>query len=246
MDKSQLESVARSGLFKYIAFSDHEQAWNELNMAPHHYYADEIIYHQDEKVTRAAIVHRGVVKGERIHAEGTSHLAYIYSYGESFAFEGALSGRGTSPLQLTAQEDTTVIFFDIQNIFSSTFERQLLTGLMEQLANDDIKKLYRIEILSRRSIRGRIMAYFKFLASRYGSNTFTLEMNREQLAQYLCVNRSALSNELNIMKREGIIDFDERRVALLTDQSHSVLFRDDGIVNKPIIPIKKEAFMKKI
>ena len=90
------------------------------------------------------------------------------------------------------------------------------------------------------------MAYFKFLASRYGSNTFTLEMNREQLAQYLCVNRSALSNELNIMKREGIIDFDKRRVALLTDQSHSVLFRDDGIVNKPIIPIKKEAFMKKI
>ena len=246
MDKSHLQSVAMSGLFKYIDLKDHEQAWNELNMAPHSYFADEIIYHQDEKIVRAAIVHKGIVKGERIHAEGTSHLAYIYRRGESFAFEGALSGRGTSPLQLTVQGDTTVIFFDVQNIFSSTFERALLTGLLEQLANDDIKKLYRIEILSRRSIRGRIMAHFKFLASRYGSNTFTLDMNREQLAQYLCVNRSALSNELNIMKREGIIDFDKRQFTLLSDQSHPVLFTDDGVVTKPIRPLNKENFIKKI
>ena len=63
-------------------------------------------------------------------------------------------------------------------------------------------------------------------------------MNREQLAQYLCVNRSALSNELNIMKREGIIDFNKREITLLSDQSHSVLFRDDGVVTKPIKPQK--------
>lgn len=236
MDKSQLQSVAMSGLFKYIDPSRHEQAWEELAMAPHNYLSDEIIYYQDEAVIRAGIVHSGTVTGERIHAEGTAHLAYVYRRGEIFAFEGAFSGRKTSPLQLNAQGDTTVIFFNVKNIFTSTFERPLLTGMMELMANDDIKKLYRIEILSRRSIRGRIMAYFKFLASRYGSNTFPLDMNREQLAQYLCVNRSALSNELNNMKREGIIDFDRKQYTLLTEQSHRVLYKDDGIVEKPFIP----------
>lgn len=215
MDMSHLKSVAMSGIFKYINSNDYEKAWNELNMAPHNYYDEEVIYHQDTPVSRAAIVHSGIVKGERLHAEGTSHLAYVYNRGDMFAFDGALSGKRTSPLQLTAQGETTAIFFDIQNIFSSTYERALLTGLMELLANDDIKKLYRIEILSRRSIRGRILAHFKFTAGRSGSNTFSLNMTREQMAQYLCVNRSALSNELNNMRREGLIDFSKNKFTLL-------------------------------
>ena len=74
----------------------------------------------------------------------------------------------------------------------------------------------------------------------------TVKMNREQFAQYLCVSRSALSNELNIMKREGIIDFDKRQFTLLSDQSHPVLFTDDGVVTKPIRPLNKENFIKKI
>lgn len=215
MDTSHLKSVAMSGLFKYIDSKDYEQAWNELNMAPHNYCDEEIIYHQDESVLRAAIVHSGIVKGERLHAEGTSHLAYVYNKGEMFAFEGVLSGKKTSPLQFTAQGDTTTIFFDVPNIFSSKFQVGFLTGLMELMANDDIKKLYRIEILSRRSIRGRILAHFKFMVSKCGSATFTIDMSREQMAQYLCVNRSALSNELNNMKREGIINFKGKKFTLL-------------------------------
>ncbi|MDO4485576.1 MAG: Crp/Fnr family transcriptional regulator [Bacillota bacterium] len=229
MDKSHLQSVAMSGLFKYIDADFHQQVWDELCMAPHNYVSDETIYHQDEIITRAAIVHKGIVKGERLHAEGSSHLAYVYRRGEIFAFEGALSGKRTSPLQLSAQGDTTAIFFDIQKVFNSSFERELLSGLMELLANDDIKKLYRIEILSRRSIRGRIMAHFKFLASRYASNTFSLDMNREQLAQYLCVNRSALSNELNVMKREGIIDFNKNTFTLLSEDAHPVILNTEGM-----------------
>lgn len=215
MKKEYLKSVAMSGLFKYLKASDYEKAWDELNMAPHTYKADEIIYHQDDPVRRAAVVHSGIVGGERVHAKGNSHLAYMYIRGEIFALEGALSGKKTSPLQLTAQGDTAVVFFDVLKIFSSSFEKPLLMGLMELLANDDIKKLYRIEILSRRSIRGRIMTHLKFMASKQGSDTFRLNMTQEQLAQYLCVNRSALSNELNIMRREGIIDFSRKQFTLL-------------------------------
>lgn len=215
MKHEYIQSVSMSGLFKYIDKNDFERVCDELRMAPHNYLDGEPIYIQGDEVSRVAIVHSGLISGERIHNEGNSQLAYLYSKGELFAFEGAFSSKHTSPLQLTAQGDTTVIFFDIENIFESSSGKQLVKGIMELLANDDIKKLYRIEILSIRSIRGRAMAYFKFLASKQNSNTFEINMSREQMAQYLCVNRSALSNELSIMKREGIIDFKGNKYTIL-------------------------------
>ena len=215
MKEKYLESVAMSGLFKYLDKKDYEAAWQELNMAPHNYSNQQIIYGQGDIVNRAGIVHSGLVKGERLHSEGTSSLAYYYAKGEVFAFEGALSGKRTSPLQIMADEDTCVIFFDVQKIFASSFERQLTKGLMELLANDDIKKLYRIEILSKKGLRDRIMTHFELMASRNDGHSFTLNMSREQLAKYLCVNRSALSYELNEMKREGIIDFDKKKYTIL-------------------------------
>lgn len=214
MDKKYLNSVAMSGLFKYLPEKDYEQAWLELNMAPRNFDGQQIIYAQNDTVTRAGIVHSGLVKGERIHSEGTSSLAYYYANGDVFAFEAALSGRKTSPLQLSADTAACVVFFDIGKILTCSFERQLTKGLMELLANDDIKKLYRIEILSQKGLRDRIMLHFRLLASKNDGSSFTLNMTREQLAKYLCVNRSALSYELNEMKREGIIDFDKRKVMI--------------------------------
>lgn len=110
MKNEYLESVAMSGLFKYLDEKHFDQAWQELNMAPHNYSDQQIIYGQDDTVNRAGIVHSGLVKGERLHSEGTSSLAYYYAKGEVFAFEGALSGKRTSPLQITADDDTCIIF----------------------------------------------------------------------------------------------------------------------------------------
>lgn len=196
-----------SGLFKYLDEKDYSKAWQELNMAPHNYNDQQVIYGQGHMVKRAGIVHSGLVKGERLHPEGTASLAYFYAKGEVFAFEGALSGKQTSPLQITADDDTCVIFFDVQKIFASSLERALTKGLMELLANDDIKKLYRIEVLSKKGLRDRILTYFHMMANKNDGCSFTLNMSRQQLANYLCVNRSALSYELNEMKREGLIHF---------------------------------------
>ncbi|HIU25464.1 MAG TPA: Crp/Fnr family transcriptional regulator [Candidatus Copromorpha excrementigallinarum] len=202
-----IDSVSRSGLFKYLNKKDHERAWSELLMASRPYSDEQLILSQGEPVKRAGIVHQGTVRGEKLCLEGTSHVAYVYSKGEVFAFEGAVSGMKTSPLDFTAQGETTVIFFDVMKIFGGSFEKQLITGLMELLANDNIKKLYRIETLSQRRLRDRILTHLNIMSRKNGSDTFTLEMSREQLARYLCVNRTALSYELNQMKRDGLIDF---------------------------------------
>ncbi|NLD18723.1 MAG: Crp/Fnr family transcriptional regulator [Clostridiales bacterium] len=210
MEKKYLESVSASGLFKYLKPGDYENACAELRMAPHKYMDQETIYSQDAPVKRAGIVHNGLIRGEKLLAEGTSHLAYIYSKGDVFAFEGTVSGKKTSPLDYVSEGRSVALFFDVQKIFSSSYENALIKGLLELLANDNIKKLYRVEILSRRGLRDRILAYLHVMSGNIGSQTFRINMSREQIARYLCVNRSALSYELNEMKREGIIDFTGR------------------------------------
>lgn len=218
MKKTYLESVAQSGLFRHLKSEDYEEAWEELHMVPRRFEDQQIIYIQGDEVNRSGIVHEGLVKGEKFHIEGTSHLAHMYAAGEPFAFEGAVSGKKTSPLDYISEGESTVIFFDVQQIYTSSFERELVRGFMEVLANDNIKKLYRIETLSQRGLRSRIMTYFRILSSKSGSPVIRLNMSRMQLAHYLCVNRTALSYELNQMQREGLIVIEKKKITLLTEE----------------------------
>ena len=210
-----LESVEKTGLFRHLSPDNYENVWEELRMAPHTFEDQQTIYMQGDKVNRIGIVHSGLVKGEKFHEEGTSHLAHMYTEGEAFAFEGAFSGRKTAPMDFISEGDTTVIFFDLNAIYGGTFERELMKGMTELLANDNIKKLYRIETLSQKGLRDRILTYLKIQADKHGEDTVTVNMSRQQLAHYLCVNRSALSYEINEMQRDGIIKIDKRRITIL-------------------------------
>lgn len=205
-----MESVSASGLFKYLKRADYEEVCAELRMAPHKYKDQETVYCQGAPVRRAGIVHSGLIRGEKLLVEGNSHLAYVYAKGDVFAIEGAVSGKKTSPLEYVSEGESLALFFDVQRIFSSSYEKLLIKGLLEVLANDNIKKLYRVEILSQKGLRERILAYLHIMSGHNDSQTFRINMSREQIARYLCVNRSALSYELNEMKREGIIDFTGR------------------------------------
>ena len=210
-----LKSVEKTGLFRHLKREDYENVWSELRMAVHNFDDQQTIYLQGDKVNRIGIVHEGLVKGEKFHEEGTSHLAHMYSEGEAFAFEGAFSGMKTSPLDYISEGKSTVIFFDIDAIYISKYERNLMMGLTEMLANDNIKKLYRIETLSQKGLRDRIMTYLHILSDKSGSDTVTVNMSRQQLAHYLCVNRTALSHELSEMQRDGIIKIDKKIIKII-------------------------------
>ena len=84
--------------------NDHKKAWQELSMASRSYSNEQLILGQGDPVRRAGIVHSGTVRGEKLHMEGSSHVAYVYTPGEVFAFEGAVSGIKTSPLDLRLRE----------------------------------------------------------------------------------------------------------------------------------------------
>lgn len=94
--------------------------------------------------------------------------------------------------------------------------RQKVQGqLLTLVAHDNMKKYYRIAILSRRGLRQRLMTYLTMQASRQGTRCFSIPFSREELADFLCVNRTALSHELGLLQKEGILHCKKNQFELI-------------------------------
>lgn len=207
MSIKYLETIIDSGLFRYIRKADCIDAFEHLNITSRDYRKGETICHQGDVIDAVCVVEEGGVRGEKTYPNGDIHIVSVFDAGSIFALEVAISHKKTSPVDLIANENCRVVYISLYSIEHSRYKEPLHNALIEMLADDNIRMSHKIEILAERGLRDRVMVYLNVLARKSGTDTVQVKMNREQMAQYLCVNRSALSNELNKMKREGLIDF---------------------------------------
>lgn len=214
-EREYLDTLQLSGLLGEIRTEERDAAAAELQFQVCTYSKGELIFLEGEAVQEVAILHTGTVRGEKFHMEGDVDLMYLYRKGETFGAEAAVSRRKSSPLTYVANEDSSAILIPFKGICESRYAGPVTLALLQILADDNIKKLYKIEMLSKRGLRERIMTYLRIMRKKAGKETFSIHMDQMQFAQYLCVNRSALSYELNAMKREGIIRFKKDRFEIL-------------------------------
>jgi len=95
-------------------------------------------------------------------------------------------------------------------------ERLLVWGnLLTMISQANMRKHNRLAILSQRGLRDRVLTYLILQAARREDDSFQISFSREELADYLCVNRSALSHELSLMEQEGLIRFRKKQFTIL-------------------------------
>lgn len=173
---------------------------------------NEVIYQEDDEIKCIGQILRGKVIGEKFNLDGKSHLVHTFDRRDIIGLETIYSSKKGSPVTYTAAADTTMLMFyysaeDNQELIPPALQIKMKDNLIGILADENIKSLYKLEVLSKRALRCRIRTFLCIMAKKVGGNTFHIGMDREQFAQYLCVNRSALSYELGQMKKEGLIDF---------------------------------------
>ncbi len=95
------------------------------------------------------------------------------------------------------------------------YRTEMLSRLLTIVSQENMQKYYRIAILSQKGLRERVLTYLAMQAQRREANTFEIPFDREELAAFLCVNRSALSHELSLMKQDGLIGFRKNVFTLL-------------------------------
>ena len=210
-----LESIISSGLLGNLKKTQYIDAFEQMEISGKNYSKGETVFYEGDIINRICIIEKGSVCSEKTYLEGEVHILDVYEEDSIFALEVALSKTKRSAADYICNEDSVIVFVSLSSIDKSAYAEEIRSALTYKLSDSNIRMAHKIEILAERGLRDRILVYLDILSRKSGSNTVTVRINREQLAQFLCVNRSALSNELNQMKREGVIDFKKDRFTIL-------------------------------
>ena len=139
---------------------------------------------------------------------------------ENNVFGSLISSLKNKEYDILTKEDTKILFIDYDNILNCTknnalFYVQFLKNLLAIITSRIEEKNERIEILTKKSIRNKLLEYFSIVSKKHGSRYIYLPFNFTDLADYLAVDRSAMSRELKYLKEEGFIEVKGKRITLL-------------------------------
>ena len=181
----------------------------------------ETILHSGDTVEEIGIVQSGSILIENIDPWGNRSILSSVSTGQVFAESYALS---SEPLMVdvVASEDSVIIFINIKRLLTPANSTKpwygtLMTNLLSITARKNMMLSIRIFCTTPKTIRERLLTYLTGLYVRSGSKTFLVPFDREQMASYLNVERTALSKELGKMKKDGLIEWKKNRFTLLVD-----------------------------
>ncbi len=170
----------------------------------------EFILQQGELVSFVGMVLEGAVKIVKSDWEGNEVIIAEIQKGDIFAEVFACAGVTVSPVSIISSTRSEICFFDFSKVIatcgtSCEFHRKLILNMLNILAQKSIYLNQKIDIISKRTLREKIWAYLEYIAR--GRMKFRIPLNREELANFLCADRSAVSNELSKMQREGLIRY---------------------------------------
>ena len=139
---------------------------------------------------------------------------------EMFAEAFACAETPSLPVSVIADEPSEIMLIDSSHILHTCqnhcgFHQQLIYNLMKDLAAKTILFHQRIEITSKRSTREKLLAYLLMQSKKHSSNAFEIPFDRQELADYLEVDRSGLSAEIGKLKKEGLLDCRKNHFILL-------------------------------
>jgi CRP-like cAMP-binding protein len=218
-DIEYINNLKRSKIFQNITDKDIRKLLPCLKASVKKFKKNQIIFHQGDFIEKVGIILYGELKIEKIDFWGNSSILKILTnyemFGEIYAFE-------KQPLEVSiiSNTDSEILFINFNKIISPcesacTFHTQLIINLLKIFANKTAAMNKKIEILSKRSIEDKLLTYLKSISLKTKNNEFSIPYNRQELADFLGVNRSALSKELIRLEKDGIIKYHKNNFKLI-------------------------------
>jgi len=207
-------------LFQGVTQQEFKHVMSCIRAYEKSYAKNSYIIMQGDKVTSFGMVTEGSVDVIKENIYGTRRLIATIEKDMIFAESLAASGLDESPISAVAREDCKVLFIPIDRLLvmcatSCTFHNRLITNMVRMLAVKNLILNQKLDYLTSRTTRERIAKYFIDTANREGKTQIKIPYNRNQLAEYLGVDRSVLSRELSKLKTEGILDFEKNTFRIM-------------------------------
>jgi len=178
------------------------------------------IFAEGKPAKYLGIVLSGSVQVVQVDYYGNRSILSNLGQSEIFAEAFACAEITALPVTVIANEPSEVMLIDCRHILHTCenhcgFHQQLIFNLMKDLATKTLLFHQKIEIVAKRSTREKLMAYLLHQAKKVGSNHFEIPFDRQELADYLEVDRSGLSAEIGKLRKEGVLESEKKRFTLL-------------------------------
>ncbi|MDF2473991.1 MAG: Crp/Fnr family transcriptional regulator [Anaerocolumna sp.] len=216
----EMKILEKVSLFHGISATDIESILGCLDAKMREYGKNQSIIIAGEKFTSLGIVIRGNIQITREDILGNRTIVASLEAGEIFGETFACAGIEISPVSIYSLSPSKILWVSIKKIVSTCslacdFHSYLIQNLLQLLASKNMYLNNKMNLLSRRSTREKIMAYLISQADNRGSSRFEIPLNRNELADFLCIDRSAMSRELGKLREEGIIEFHKNSFHIL-------------------------------
>ena len=210
----------KSPLFAGIDTRDMEGMLGCIGYHVRSYQKGEIIAFEEENINHVGVVLEGTVDMIKEDVWGNRTML-LRTYPEDIFGETFACGEDSlSVVTFVASRDCKVLFLSFCRVMHTCthacqFHQTLIENMVRLIARKNRELMRKVEVVSKKTLREKILAYLSIQAQSQGGKTFEIPLGRVEWAEYLCADRSALTRELARMKEEGILDYQKNTFTIL-------------------------------
>ena len=218
--KKYVPILKKTKLFSGVGEDDVTSMLSCLGARLKSYKKGEFVLRQGDHLSDIVVLVEGKLHIQKDDYWGNRSILGLIEIGEMFG-EAYVSPESSSLLNdVVAVEDSTAIFFDVKRIITTCpsacrFHSMVVQNMFFAISEKNRKLVQKLGHMSKRTTREKLISYLSEEAGRQNSSSFSIPFNRQQLADFLSVDRSAMSNELCKMRGEGLLEFEKNRFRLL-------------------------------
>lgn len=180
----------------------------------------EAVFQEGDPASHVGMVLSGAVRLIRDDYYGNRSIVAHIGPGELFGETYACASVAALPVSVVADEDSTLLLMDCRRITvtcssACAFHNRIIFNLLRLVAEKNLVFDQKIQVTSKRTTREKLMTYLMNYAKLCGSSSFAIPYDRQELADYLEVDRSGLSSEISKLRKEGILESEKNYFTLL-------------------------------
>ena len=208
-----ITEICNSALFRGVERMQTERLIKQFGISARNFKCGETIFSAGDVTERFGIMLGGSAYVYQDDFWGNRNFISVISGGQLFAESFSVLENIPLNVTVTAAEDSSVCFVSAGAVLQSG-NAVVIKNLLNDIARKNLRLNEKLTHMSRRTTRQKLLSFLSTQAAKHGGNEFEISFNRQQLADYLGVDRSAMSAELSALKKEGCISYSRSKFKL--------------------------------
>lgn len=224
--------LKKTVLFAGISSDEIRGMLDCLGSSVSHFEKGDFILSAGDETHNIGIVLSGQAAVYKDDILGNRSVIGIIEPGDMFAESFLCAGITVSPVTVEAKEPSDILLMPLARILTTCssccgYHNKLVENMLGIIARKNMALSEKIDHIAKRTTRQKLVSYLISQATINKSGSFSINLDRQGLADYLCVNRSALSRELSKIAEEGILSFSKDRFKIIDlEAMEQILFTE--------------------